>query len=129
MSKAEEIMDFLKQNSIQILSTCVNDRPISRPIGSATLINDRIYYCMNTNKAMFKQLQNNPKVCICVCANDLSWIRIFSKIVFDEDKNIKQEFINLGKTRFKSSDDENFGVFYLDELEAEIHQGLMIKKI
>ena len=35
MKHIEIIMDFLEQNKIQILSTTYENKPISRPIGSA----------------------------------------------------------------------------------------------
>lgn len=129
MNDTEKIMDFLSKNSIQILSTSVDNHPISRPIGSATLINNKIYYCMNNDKAMFGQLQANPFICICVCASDFTWIRIFAKAIFDENKTIKQKFIELGKTRFSDINDKRFAVFYLSEIKAQIRKGLSLEEI
>lgn len=129
MSKLKKIAEFLKANPIQILSTSIDNQPISRPLGSATLIGDKIYYCMNKDKKMFEELNKNPKVCVCVCAPNYSWLRLFAKVCFDESLKIKQEFINLKKTRFENPADERFKVFYLHDIIAEIHKGLEVKII
>lgn len=41
MSKIEKIIDFLKQNPIQIFSTINNNKVNSRPLGSAMLIKNK----------------------------------------------------------------------------------------
>ncbi|TKX28660.1 hypothetical protein CQA38_07210 [Campylobacter sp. MIT 12-5580] len=120
MSDIHKIFAFLEQNPIQILSTSVANKPTSRPIGSASLIENRIYFCMNKDKAMYEELLANPNVCICVCAADFSWIRVFGEVKFDEDKAIKAEFIKRKKTRFESVDEPNFKVFYLENVKADL---------
>ena len=117
-----KIMRFLEQNPIQILSTSVNSQPNSRPVGSATLMNERIYFCMNKDKNMFEELCANDKICLCVCASDYTWLRLRARVVFDESLKLKEEFIRLGKTRFTSADDENFKLFYLVDIQAELSQ-------
>ncbi len=129
MSKIEKIATFLKENPIQILSTSIDNKPISRPLGSASLIEGKIYYCMNKDKKMFDELNQNPYVCVCVCAPDYSWLRLFAKACFDENLSVKQEFINLKKTRFENASDERFKVFYLSHVKAEIHKGLEVEII
>ncbi|MWV62260.1 hypothetical protein DCO58_05165 [Helicobacter saguini] len=121
MEKLQEIMSFLESNRIQIFSTSVDNKPVSRPIGSAALCNGRIWYCMNNDKPMFKQLQDNPNVCICVCGSDFSWIRIYARVVFSDDKLIKNMYMQRPNSSFKSVDDPRFSVFYLSEIRAEIH--------
>lgn len=128
-SQLQRIYQFLSQNKIQILSTSVANAPISRPIGSAQLIAGRIYYIMNNNKAMFAQMQDNPNICICVCAADYAWIRISARAVFTQDSSIKQYYIDNNLTRFKSADDKHFSVFYLSHITAEIHKGAEVEVI
>ncbi len=85
----DKVMEFLQNNKIQILSTSADNKPISRPIGSAMLFKGKIWYCMNNDKSMFVQLQNNPNVCICVCSPEYSWIRIHAKVIFSNDREVK----------------------------------------
>ena len=129
MTNLEKIANFLSQNPVQILSTSIKNFPNSRPLGSAMLVGDRIYYCMNKNKNLFLELSENSNVCICVCGKDFSWIRINASVIFDDDLEPKKAFIKNGKTRFQSPEDENFAVFYLSKIKAEIHRGLEIEKI
>lgn len=116
------IMNFLEQNKIQILSTICNNKPVSRPIGSAMFAKNRIWYCMNNDKPMFIHLMENPMICICVCANDYSWLRIHARVVFSNDKDIKTLYLERGSTRFKDVCDPCFSVFYLSEVNAELHK-------
>lgn len=129
MNGIDEVYEFLKQNPIQIFSTCVDSIPFSRPIGSAMLFDNRIHYCMNKDKNMYLQLKQNPNVCVCVCAKDYSWIRIFAKVVFSEDIDVKLAYIKQGKTRFKDANAENFIVFYLEELTIEIRKNGILNEI
>lgn len=121
MEKLQEIMRFLESNRIQIFSTSVDNVPHSRPIGSAMLCNGRIWYCMNNDKPMFRELCDNARVCICACASDFSWIRIYARVVFSDDKLIKNMYMQRPNSSFKSVDDARFSVFYLSEIRAEIH--------
>ncbi|TQR33014.1 hypothetical protein DMB92_03380 [Campylobacter sp. MIT 99-7217] len=116
----QELSSFLEKNSIQILSTSVQGIPHSRPIGSFMLALNKIWYCMNNDKTMFQELMANPEICICVCADDFSWVRINAKAVFEDNKTIKQSYIDKAKTRFEDANDEKFSVFYLDEIQAEL---------
>ena len=117
----ETIMDFLNTNRIQILSTIDDNQPISRPIGSAMLFKDRIFFCMNNDKPMYSQLERNPRVCICVCASDFSWIRIMARVNFIDDKEAKAIYIKRPTSSFKSVDDPRLSVFYLSDITAQIY--------
>ncbi len=121
MEKLTIVMDFLQQNKIQILSTIHDSKPIARPIGSVMLAKNKIWYCMNNDKPMFMQLQQNPMVCICVCAQDYSWIRIHAKAVFSDDKDIKKQYLERGTSSFKDINDPRFSIFYLSDMHAELH--------
>lgn len=116
------IYEFLKNNHIQILSTSIDNTPISRPIASALLYEEKIFYCMNKDKKMYEQLKINSKISICVCASDFSWIRINADAIFSDDLRVKQEYINQGRTRFKNANDDNFAVFYLKNIKAQIYK-------
>ncbi|RDU67507.1 hypothetical protein CQA53_00310 [Helicobacter didelphidarum] len=128
MGELQEIMRFLDANRIQILSTISDNKPISRPIGSAMLCNDRIWYCMNNDKPMFSQLQHNPFICICVCASDFSWIRIHAKVVFSNNREIKYIYLQRPTSSFKSVDDPRFSIFYLTHIHAQIYRKGQLKE-
>ncbi|STQ85986.1 hypothetical protein LS73_002260 [Helicobacter muridarum] len=121
-SEFHEVASFLEQNNIQILSTSFNNNPISRPVGSVIIVDNKIWYCVGNDKLMFSQLQDNPRICICVCANDFSWIRIMADAVFNNDIAVKKIFISKGNTRFSDPDDDMMSIFYLSNVYAEIHR-------
>lgn len=118
----EIVMDFLEKNRIQILSTTYKNKPISRPIGSAMLAKNRIWYCMNNDKPMFMQLKENPMICICACAKDYSWIRIHAESVFIDDLDVKKQYLERGTSSFKDIHDLRFATFYLNNANVELHK-------
>lgn len=122
MEKIQKIMDFLSNNTIQILSTIkeTSNMPNSRPFGSAMLLKNKIWYCMNNDKNTFIEMMANPNICICVCNSDRSWIRIYAKAIFSDDKEIKAIYLERPTNSFKSVNDPLFSVFYLSDIRAEI---------
>lgn len=123
MEKIQKIMNFLSNNTIQILSTIkeISNMPNSRPFGSAMLLKNKIWYCMNNNKNTFIEMMTNPNICICVYNSDRSWIRIYTKAIFSDDKEIKAIYLERPTNSFKSVNDPLFSVFYLSDIKAEIH--------
>lgn len=125
MQNLIKIMNFLESNPIQILSTIKNSGNDfivnSRPFGSAMMCKNKIWYCMNNDKNTFYEMNENPNICICVCSNDRSWIRIYAKAVFVDDKEIKAIYLKRPTNSFQSVDDPRFSVFYLNDIKAEIH--------
>lgn len=119
----EEIAHFLEENTIQIISTISDNKPTSRPIGSARFLKGKIWYCMNNDKPFYTQLCANPSVCICVCAHDYVWLRLHADAVFSHDSDVKQFYINNSATRFQDVNDPRFSIFYLSHIVAEIHKG------
>lgn len=122
MLSMQQIVEFLESNPIQIFSTSSHNKPISRPIGSAMFHKGKIWYCMNNDKPMFQQLQENPFVCICVCALDFNWIRIHAKVIFSNDSEIREIYVKRPTNSFKDSHDERLSVFYLSQIHAQLYK-------
>ncbi|RAX52454.1 hypothetical protein CCY99_07345 [Helicobacter sp. 16-1353] len=95
--------------------------PSSRPFGSAMLLKNKIWYCLNNDKPTFREISANPNICICACGADRSWIRIYAKAVFCDDLEAKEVYLKRPANSFKSLNDPRFSVFYLAQIRAEIH--------
>ncbi len=121
MKPIEEIMEFLDKNTIQIFTTLSNNMPYSRPMGSLMLHDERLWYCTTNDKQMFKQIEENPNVCICVCGSDFSWLRLNALAVFEDNKEIKSLYVQQTNNRFTDINDPHFYVFYLKDVIAALH--------
>lgn len=122
LSKIEELMQFIQKNPIQILTTLREDStPNARPFGSAMLFGDKIWYCMNNDKNTFYEIKANPHICLCSCNEDRSWLRIYAKAIFEDNKQVKSIYLSRPTNSFTSVNDPRFSVFYLSQIQAEIH--------
>lgn len=121
----ERIVEFLKENSVQFFATIGRDgKPKVRPFQFMLEENGKLYFCTSNQKEVYKELQKNPYVEISTISKNFSWIRISGKIVFDNSLELKNRIIesnNLVKSIYKSGDNPNFEIFYLENGRAEIN--------
>ena len=119
-----EVIEFLKENSLQYFSTVgLDNRPKVRPFQFMLEDGGKLYFCTNNEKDVFKEMQNNPYVEVCVASPKFKWIRLSGKAKFSNDVDIKKKIIEtspLVKSLYKSADNPIFEVFYLEDAKAVI---------
>lgn len=119
MSKA---MDFLVDCGVFYVATVQDDQPRVRPFGAVAEINGKVYLATNNQKAVYRQLMQNPKAEISAVAPDGRWIRITGKLKPDDSREAKAQMLkaNPGLTKMYSLDDGIFAVVYLEDAVGRI---------
>ncbi|HPP05800.1 MAG TPA: pyridoxamine 5'-phosphate oxidase family protein [Syntrophorhabdaceae bacterium] len=120
----ETAYDFLKANVFHI-ATIDNGKPRVRPFGFVMKRDNRLYFCTNKTKEVYRNLIENPSTEICAVGKDgMTWLRIRGIVEFDESKEAKaqvfKEAPQLLKIYPKGADDEIFVTFYFKEAEAKL---------
>lgn len=115
----KKMYEFLKSAGTFYISTIDKGVPRVRPFGFVMLYKERIYFCTNNQKDVYRQLQENPSIEICACAGD-EWIRISGKVTFDDDMEAKKAvFIeDPGMNTLYKPEDDIFEVFYMEHGEV-----------
>jgi uncharacterized pyridoxamine 5'-phosphate oxidase family protein len=116
--------EFLKANPVFHLATVDGTKARVRPFGFSMKRNDRLYFCTNKTKDVYKQLVKYPDIEISAMGADGTWLRVRGKIAFDESRDAKvqafAEAPNLLRLYPKGADDEIFVTFYFTEAQATL---------
>lgn len=81
--------DFLTEAGTYFIVTTDGDQPQARPFGSKTFYNGKFYMTTSNTKDVFKQLVENPKVCVTAMKPNRDWIRITGTAVVDKDETAR----------------------------------------
>lgn len=80
-----KVVEFLKANPVQYLATVGRDGHAKcRPFMFADELDGKLWFCTNTQKAVYKDMQENPYVELSVSSPDYAWIRLHGKAVFSD---------------------------------------------
>ncbi len=111
--------EFLKKAGAFYVATMEGETPKVRPFGFVMIFRERLYFCTNNQKDVYRQLQKNPRIEICACTGE-EWVRIKGKAVFDRDMDVKKQVFveDPGMNALYKPEDEIFEVFYLSEASA-----------
>ena len=116
---------FLKANPVFHLATVDGTKARVRPFGFSMIRNDKLYFCTNKSKDVFKQLVRNPEIEISGMGSDGTWLRISGKVAVDESRDAKvqafAEAPNLLRIYPKGADDEIFVTFYFTDAKATLY--------
>ncbi len=118
-----EVVKFLNENPVQYLATVGCDgKAKCRPFMFALEKNGRLWFCTNSQKDVYREMQNNPYIEVAASSPDFAWIRVKGKAVFENNMEVKEACMNIAlvKNIYKTPDNPIFEVFYLDEAEAVI---------
>ncbi len=117
----EKIYEFIKNCKVYFLATVDDDRARVRPFGTIDLFEDRLYIQTSKEKAVSKQIHENPNVELC-CFNGDEWLRLRGKLAEDKRIQAKEHLLdnypNLKKKY--SAYDGNTEVFYFTEGKSVI---------
>ncbi len=118
------VLDFLVKSQIQYLATVgLDGRPKVRPFQFMLEDSGKLYFCTSNQKNVYREIQAQPFVELCASGENFSWLRLNGKVVFSHDIAIKekvQEASPLVKSIYRTPDNPEFEVFYLDEATATI---------
>lgn len=115
------VSDFLTANPVQYLATVGRDgKAKCRPFMFSFEKDGKLWFNTGNFKDVYKDMQENPYIEICVSSPDYQWIRVSGKAVFVDDRAIKEEALlnPIVKGNYQTADNPSFEVFYLEGAHA-----------
>jgi uncharacterized pyridoxamine 5'-phosphate oxidase family protein len=118
-----EVVQFLKDNPVQYFATVGRDgKAKCRPFMFCLERDGKLWFCTNSTKNVYKDMQKNPYIELSVSSPSYTWIRLSGKAVFEDNRAVKQDCMgnDIVKGQYKTADNPIFEVFYLAEAHAVI---------
>lgn len=119
-----EVVKFLNENPVGYLATVDKDRnPRVRPFQFMLEQEDKLYFCTSNQKEVYTEIQKHPYIEFSIASKEFAWIRLYGKVTFSEDMDIKTKIITnneLVRSIYQTPDNPAFEVFYIDEATATI---------
>jgi len=118
-----EVVKFLQENPVQYLATVGRDgKAKCRPFMFSHERDDKLWFCTNNQKEVYRDLQQNPYVQISVSSPAYAWIRLDGKAVFEDNRAVKEGCMSnpIVKGQYHTADNPIFVVFYLEDAHAVI---------
>ena len=109
-------VEFLQANPVQYLATVGRDgKAKCRPFMFCFEQDGKLWFCTNNQKDVYKDMQANPNVEICISSPSYEWIRVSGRAVFVDDRAIKEAALEnpIVKSNYQTADNPAFEVFYL----------------
>jgi uncharacterized pyridoxamine 5'-phosphate oxidase family protein len=120
------MIDFtkiLKANPIGVFATQEENKVKTRVFQYLFADGKKVYFCTNSEKPVYTQLQKNPNVSFCTYPQNFTPVlSVNGKVVFVEDLTLKTKALeeNLPiKGIYKTADNPIFKIFYIDVEEIE----------
>ena len=116
--------EYLKSNPVFHLATVDENAARVRPFGFIMKRNNKLYFCTNKTKDVYKQLCRRPDIEISDMGPDGTGLRIRGRIAMDESREAKMQVFEesemLRQIYPKGADDETFVTFYFVEAQATL---------
>ena len=113
-----KVVAFLNANPVQYLATVSRDgKAKCRPFMFAGELEGKPWFCTNSTKDVYKDMQANPEIEISVSSPEYAWIRLHGKAVFENNMAAKEMCIRnpIVKGQYQTAANPIFEVFYLDD--------------
>lgn len=118
-----DVVKFLQENPVQYLATVGRDgKAKCRPFMFAGEMDDKLWFCTNNQKDVYKDMQANPNIELSVSSSSFSWIRLNGEAVFENNMAAKEMCIRnpIVKGQYGEAINPIFEVFYLKNARAVI---------
>ena len=129
------IADYLDKIGLQYMATIgLDGKPKVRPVQFMILQDKKLWFCTNSEKAMYAELQESPFIDLCASRlqedeSTTAWIRFSAEVVFPKDdentRRIKELIMKKsGIVRELYKDDADnpiFKVFYLKNIRGALN--------
>lgn len=124
----QDVANYLDNIGIQFLATIgLDGKPKVRPMQYMVLDDGKLWFCTNSEKDVYKELQANPSLELCGCKleeNEIltPWIRFSAEAVFEERQDIRDAIIEkssiVNALYSKMRENPIFKVFYLKHIDG-----------
>jgi uncharacterized pyridoxamine 5'-phosphate oxidase family protein len=121
----KEIINFLEQNKFGNLATSTDGQPYVRPFEYGFKTDDGVFFYTSDDKAVYSQLQSNPKASFCATDENLTYVQLTGDVKFTDDKKYKDMMIQNSRNAskiYQSADNPQFKVFYMPHGHAMMHK-------
>ena len=124
----QDIAAYLDKVGVQFMATIgLDGKPKVRPMQYMVLEEGKLWFCTNSQKEVYAELQANPAIELCGCKMEeeeiqSAWIRFSAEVVFEERQDIRDAII--GKSSIVNAlystmrDNPIFKVFYLKNIDG-----------
>ncbi|HJD36082.1 MAG TPA: pyridoxamine 5'-phosphate oxidase family protein [Candidatus Blautia ornithocaccae] len=119
-----KVVEFLQANPVQYLATVGRDNKAKvRPFMFLFEQEGKLWFCTNNTKDVYKDMQANPEVEVCVSDPTYAWIRIHGTAVFEDNMAVKEGAMNnpIVKGQYETADNPIFEVFYIKSTEKLLY--------
>ena len=113
-----EVVKFLEANPVQYLATVGRDgKAKCRPFMFSFEKEGKLWFNTGNQKDVYKDMQDNPNIEICVSSPDFAWLRVSGKAVFVNDLAIRAAALEnpIVKANYQTPENPAFEVFYLED--------------
>ncbi|MCD7963450.1 MAG: pyridoxamine 5'-phosphate oxidase family protein [Rikenellaceae bacterium] len=121
----KEIIEFLSASPAFFVATCgIDNAPHVRPFSFVMEWNGKLTFVTNTEKEVYKQLEENPRVEISSYSPSGEWMRIKGTVSFTKDAAAKEKVFEVMpalRHLYKEGLDEIMICFYIEDGEAGIY--------
>ena len=120
MSKVSE---FLTKNPVQYLATVGRDgKAKCRPFMFLFEQDDKLWFCTNSTKDVYKDMQANPEIEVTVSSPTYAWIRLHGTAVFENNMAVKVGAMGnpIVKSQYGEASNPIFEVFYIQNAHGVI---------
>ena len=121
-----DVANYLDNVGIQFLATIgLDGKPKVRPMQYMVLEDGKLWFCTNSKKEVYAELQANPCIELFGCKlekNEMQtpWIRFSAEVMFEERQDIRDAIIEksaIVNALYKNMrDNPIFKVFYLKDI-------------
>lgn len=118
-----EVAKFLTENPVQYLATVGRDgKAKCRPFMFSFERDGKLWFNTGNFKDVYKDMQANPFIEICISNPAFAWIRVSGKAVFVDDREVKAAALEnpIVMENYQTPDNPAFEVFYLEGAHAVI---------
>jgi Uncharacterized conserved protein len=113
-----DFVSKIKENPMGVMATQEGTYSKTRMFQFLFAENEKIFFCTNSEKAVYQQIINNDNVSFCTHGSDYtSSIAVSGKAIFIDDKKIKEKVLEenpMIQSIYQSADNPVFKVFYID---------------
>ncbi len=117
----QRTLNFLLENKTFFIATIDGEQPRVRPFGLVVEHEHRLWFGTANTKAVYRQLQANPRVEISATSPTADWIRLSGKAIFEQNLDVKRkafEAMPMLSDIYQGPEDPTFEMFYLDDAEV-----------
>ena len=124
----QDIAAYLDKVGVQFMATIgVDGKPKVRPMQYMVLEDNKLWFCTNSQKEVYAELQANPAIELCGCKMEeeeikSAWIRFSAEVVFEDRQDIRDAIIEkssiVNALYSTMRDNPIFKVFYLKNIDG-----------